>query len=86
MKSIPRIALWLGACVTAVLTVWAAFAIFNMWFLVPLDSMLTQGQAIRTRLEWEAIFVVAFFVFGSLSRLAFRKARKKTKYSPTARQ
>ena len=76
-KSIPRVALWLGAGLTAVLAVWAALAIFNIWFLVPVDPAFTQWQAIRTRLGLTAVCVVVFFVFGGLSRLAFRKARKK---------
>jgi hypothetical protein len=79
MKTVSRIALWFGAIVAAVLTVWAALAILNIWFLVPLDPALTQGQAIRIRLGYTALFAVAFFLFGGLSRLAFRKARQKTK-------
>jgi hypothetical protein len=78
MTTVSRIALWFGACVAAVLAVLAALAILNIWFLVPLDPALTQGQAIRIKLGYMALFAVAFFLFGGLSRLAFRKVRQKT--------
>jgi hypothetical protein len=78
MKSMSRIALWFGALIAAILAVWAALAIFNIWFLVPLDPALTQGQAIRIRLEYTVLFAVAFFLFAGLSRMAFKKVRFQT--------
>lgn len=79
MNTVSRTALWFAAYVGVVLTVWAALAILNIWFLVPLDPALKQSQAIGIRLGFTALFAVAFFLFGRLSRLAFRKARQKTK-------
>ncbi len=79
MKPMTRIALWLGAAVAAVLAALAALAILNMWFLVPLDPMLTPDQTIRIKLKYMAAFAVALLLFGGLSRIAFKKARSKVK-------
>jgi hypothetical protein len=79
MNTVSRIALWFGACVAAVLTVWVVSAIFNLWFLVPLNPALTPSQAFNMRFGYSALFAAAFLLFGSLSRFAFRKARQKTK-------
>ena len=79
MKPMTRIALWFGATVAAVLAVWAALATLNIWFLVPLDPMLTPDQTIRIKLKYMAAFALAFLLFGGLSRMAFKKARSKVK-------
>jgi len=50
MAGMKKIALWVGAIVAAVLALWAALAILNIWFLVPLDPALTDSQAITIRL------------------------------------
>jgi len=72
-----KIALWVGAIVAAVLALWAALAILNIWFLVPLDPALTDSQAITIRLEYTGSFVLAFFLFGGLSGMALQKVRAK---------
>lgn len=79
MKS--KIALKVGGTVAAVFTAWAILAIFNMWLLVPRDPALTDGQAIRLRLEYTVLFAAAFFLFGKLSRIAFKKAESKSDQS-----
>jgi hypothetical protein len=71
------IALKVGGTVAAVFAAWAVLAIFNMWLLVPLDPALTDGQAIRVRLEYTVMFAVAFFLFVGLSRMAFKKVRSE---------
>jgi hypothetical protein len=48
-----------------------------MWLLVPLDPALTDGQAIGVRLEYTVLFAVAFFLFGALSRMAFKEGQKR---------
>jgi hypothetical protein len=77
MKLLPRSALWFGAIAAAVVALWAALAILNMWFLVPLDPALTSNQAVRTKLEYMALFALVFLLFGGLSGMALQKIRTK---------
>jgi hypothetical protein len=71
-----RIGFAVIAVLASVLSVYAAFVIFNMLFLFPDDPAKTQAQNIGIRLEFIAGAAVFLVAFAFLSSWAFKKLRQ----------
>jgi hypothetical protein len=75
-KTFAKIALGLAVCVAVVLALWAAAAIFGMWFVgPPHDSTLTMTQDVLQRVAFSVFLLVIFFLMMLLGRKALTKLK-----------
>jgi hypothetical protein len=74
-EKINRIAFAAVALIAAILSLYSALIIFNVWFLVPADASKTPSQDLEMRLAFTVGAVVAFAVLILIARWALRKRK-----------